>query len=121
MSTSTTGMERALACAALPLQPTGGEPVEYAPLAGDHYQFDVGTRFGEWTVTGPSRMIRFWSPAGNSYRKARTPCQCSCGEERLVKSRDLVASHRPSRSCGCQLTGFHQDIKSSAWLRRRGE
>ena len=121
MSTEATGLERARACAALPLSPTSETTIDHHPLAPDHYQFDDGTRFGEWTVVGASRMVRFWTDSGNAYRKARTPCRCSCNDEvvHLVKSYDLVAPGKPSRSCGCKLSGFHHDIKDSTWLKRR--
>lgn len=48
----------------------------------------IGTKIGEWTV------------CFSTDRPNRYICECSCGEMRTVRGRDLLKGK--SRSCGCQ-------------------
>lgn len=54
----------------------------------------TGTRFGRWTVLGPSAMPKD--------RKATFSCRCDCGNTRDVIGRTLTSGH--SSSCGCAKT-----------------
>jgi len=58
----------------------------------------IGTRFGAWTVIGPSTREARRTPGGTNY-VVRYPCRCDCGTERAVRAFKLLSN---SKSCGCQ-------------------
>ncbi|MEI7832813.1 MAG: hypothetical protein WCJ56_06430 [bacterium] len=55
----------------------------------------IGAQFGRFTVIGP--FIRHFAPKGGKIIKY--PCQCSCGQERLISGGSLINGN--SQSCGC--------------------
>lgn len=51
-------------------------------------QFDIGSKFGDWTVLGPGKKYYYWL------------CQCICGREVEVWGSNIG---RRSTGCGCRI------------------
>lgn len=65
---------------------------------GHQNQFQVGTRFNEWTVTGTS-VLKNVLISGSMVPVSHTPVKCSCGLKAL-KPTWMLRSSSLMQSCG---------------------
>lgn len=71
----------------------------------------TGQRFGRLVVL--RRASTTYNPNRASPRSAVWLCQCDCGTEKAIASRDLVSNH--TKSCGCwrqEVSTWRKSVRS---------
>lgn len=54
------------------------------------YFFELGQRYGTWTVIGEDFTEIYWSDSGKKKYIRKVPCRCGCGKEQIMFAVELA-------------------------------